>query len=331
MVQEFDNTRYDKMQYNHCGDSGLVLPKISLGFWQALGEVQNSQLCRNVMFYAFDQGITHFDFANNYGPPPGSAEEIAGKHLKAMPRDELIISTKAGFRMWDGPYQEGGSKKYLVSSLDASLKRLGLEYVDIYYHHVWDPHTPTEETMAALDLIVRQGKALYIGVSNYDGVQFMEACNIIEEAGLTPLTIHQPQMNMLTRVHFEGLLPHTKTQGVGVIPFCPLAGGILTDRYLNGLPADSRFGRKGAVGKAWYAQKKKEGVWDKVEKLNLIADRRGQSLSQMALAWLLHDDRITSVLTGASRIDQIKDNLKALDAAPFDQQELNEIQDVLEG
>lgn len=330
-VTAFAADRYEKMKYRHCGKSGLVLPEISLGFWQALGEPQNSQLCREVMFAAFDAGITHFDLANNYGPPPGSAEEIVGRHLKAMPRDELVISSKAGFRMWDGPYQDGGTRKYLISSLDQSLKRLQLEYVDIYYHHRFDEHTPMEETLGALDHIVRSGKALYVGISNYTGEQLERACAIIRENNWTPLLMAQPNMSMFVRDREFDLVPVAGREGVGVIPYCPLAGGILTDRYRKGLPEDSRHGRRGEAGREWYEQKKREGVWDKVEKLAQIAERRGQKLAQLALTWLLRDPRVTSVLIGVSRLEQLHDNLKTLDAAPLSEAEVKEIEGVLGG
>lgn len=323
--------RYRQIPYRRCGRWGIVLPAVSLGFWQSVGEAGNEALCRDVMFKAFDSGITHFDFANNYGPPPGHAEETAGKILREMPRDELLISTKAGFRMWDGPYQEGGSRKYLISSLDASLRRLQLDYVDIFYHHVPDPNTYMEETMAALDHIVRSGKALYIGVSNYNGEQFNHACHVIRENGLTPLAITQPRMNMLAREHEMGLLPHTSREGVGVIPFCPLEQGILTDRYLDGLPADSRRGRMGEEGKRWYEAKKAQGVWDKVERLSRVAAARGQTMAQMALSWLLRDDRITSVLIGVSRVEQLEENLAAAKAPPFTGEELALIEEILGG
>lgn len=325
----FREDRYTKMSWRRCGRSGLKLPAISLGFWQSLGEAGNERLCREAMYHAFDRGITHFDFANNYGPPPGHAEETAGRVLPDMPRDELVISTKAGFAMWNGPYQDGGSRKYLISSLDASLKRLGLDYVDIFYHHRFDPETPLEETMAALDQIVRSGKALYIGVSNYNAEQFNRACAIIEDNNLTRLTIHQPLMNMLVRVHEKELLPATEREGVGVIPFCPLAQGALTGKYLNGIPADSRRGRQGEAGEQWYRDREKEGVWDKVRQLAVIADRRGQPLAAMALAWLLRDRRVTSVLIGASSTAQIDANLEALRNADFAAEELEEIETIL--
>lgn len=325
----FREDRYDAMCYRSCGRSGLKLPAISLGFWQSLGELGNERLCREVMYHAFDRGITHFDFANNYGPPPGHSEETAGRVLPDMPRDELVISTKAGFRMWNGPYQDGGSRKYLISSLDASLRRLRLDYVDIFYHHRFDPETPLEETMAALDQIVRSGKALYVGVSNYNAEQLARACEIIRRNNLTPLTIHQPLMNMLVRVHEKELLPVTDREGIGVIPFCPLAQGALTEKYLGGIPADSRRGRQGEAGEQWYREREKEGVWEKVRQLAAIAQRRGQPLAAMALAWLLRDRRVTSVLIGVSSVAQLDANLAALEKPEFSAEELAEIEGVL--
>ncbi|CAN5176683.1 L-glyceraldehyde 3-phosphate reductase [soil metagenome] len=329
MIKDFSPDRYSTMQYRRCGTSGLKLPLISLGFWQTLGEPGNEELCREVMYYAFDQGITHFDFANNYGPPPGNAEAVAGKILKAMPRDELVISTKAGYKMWEGPYQTGGCRKYMISSLDASLKRLGLDYVDIFYHHTPDKETPMEESLGALDHVVRQGKAIYAGVSSYNGEQFQQACEIIRRNNWTRLIIHQPRMNMLVRQHEFGLLPHTEREGVGVIAFCPLEQGALTDRYRHGIPADSRRGKQGDAGREWYDAKAKEGYWTKVEKLAAIADARGQKLSQLALAWLLRDNRVTSVLVGVSKMDQLKENIGALKNIKFSEDELKRIEDIL--
>jgi len=317
------------MFYRRCGRSGLRLPLISLGFWQSLGEAGREDLCRKVMARAIDLGITHFDFANNYGPPPGSAEEIAGKLLKDFPRDELVISTKAGFEMWPGPYGSGGSRKYLISSLDASLKRLRLDYVDIFYHHCHDPNTPMEESLGALDHIVKQGKALYIGVSNYNGAQFQQACEIIRANNFTRLLIVQPHMNMLERTHIGGLLPHTDREGVGAIPFCPLAQGALTDRYRHGIPPDSRRGRLGEDGVKWYEEREANGTWAKVEKLAAIAERRGQTLAQMALVWLLRDCRVSSVLIGASRVHQLEENVASLEKMHFEDNELGEIWGIL--
>ncbi len=327
----FAEDRYEKMPYRRCGRSGLKLPAVSLGFWQALGQPGNEDLCREICFEAFNNGITHFDLANNYGPPPGNSERVVGQILQSMPRDELIVSTKAGYRHWPGPYGDKGSKKYLVASLDQSLQRLGLEYVDIFYHHRPDPETPLEETMAALDLIVRQGKALYVGVSNYSGVQLRQACDVIAANGLTPLTIHQPYYNMLGRQVETDLLPHTGATGIGVIPFCPLAQGVLTDKYLGGLPEDSRHGQRGQRGQKWYDDHASRGTWDTVAQLNEVAEARGQTLAQMALTWLLRDARITSVLVGVSRLEQLMDNIDAANADPLTPAELERIEEILSG
>lgn len=321
----FAKDRYDTMPYRRCGRSGLKLPAISLGFWQSLGETGQEETLRKCAYYAFDHGITHFDLANNYGIPAGHSEEVMGEVLKDMPRDELIISTKAGWFMWPGPYGDWGSKKYLVASLDQSLKRMKLDYVDIFYHHRPDPETPLEETMGALDLIVKQGKALYAGVSSYNGRQFADAVKVIRDHDWTPITIHQPKINLIER-HMEfDLLPHTAAWGTGVIAFCPLAQGRLSEKYLQGLPADSRWGRRGAEGQKWYEDQKAAGTWDKVAKLNELAKARGQTLPQMALAWLLRDDRITSVLIGASKVEQIAENLGALNNMTFSEEELRKI------
>ena len=329
-MQAFSEDRYEKMEYRQCGQSGLKLPAISLGYWQALGEPGNEEICRECMYYAFDHGVTHFDLANNYGPPPGSSERVVGKILKDMPRDELIISTKAGYYMWDGPYGDWGSKKYLVASLDQSLKRLGLEYVDIFYHHRPDPETPLEETLNALDLIVKQGKALYVGVSNYRGEQFQKAVEVSRQHDWAPITIHQPSYSMMNRWIESDLLPHTAEAGSGVIAFCPLAQGVLTDRYLDGLPDDSRMGKRGDEGRRWYEKQKAAGVWDRVTALNEMAKSRGQTMAQLAITWILRDDRITSVLTGASRVEQIAENLEAAQAEPLSDEELQKIEQILQ-
>jgi L-glyceraldehyde 3-phosphate reductase len=309
----------------------LKLSALSLGLWQSLGEPGHEATCRETVFEAFDRGVTHFDLANNYGPPAGNAERVFGDVLKEMPRDELIVSTKAGYYMWPGPYGEWGSKKYLVASLDQSLKRLQLDYVDIFYHHRPDPNTPLEETMGALDLIVKQGKALYVGVSNYNGAQFRDAVEAIRAHDWTPITIHQPYYNMLGRGVETDLLPHTAASGTGVIPFCPLAQGVLTDRYLDGLPADSRQGRRGDRGRQWYEEQERAGVWTKVRKLRDVARERGQTTAQLAITWLLRDDRITSVLIGASRKEQIAENVRAVESPPLSDEELRRIDDILYG
>jgi len=330
-MADFAKDRYQRMSYRRCGRSGLKLPLVSLGFWQSLGEPGNEDTCRKCCYYAFDHGVTHFDLANNYGPPPGSSELVVGRILKDMPRDELVVSTKAGYYMWPGPYGDLGGKKYLVASLDQSLRRMGLEYVDIFYHHRPDPDTPLDETLAALDLIVRQGKALYVGVSNYSGHRFCEAVETARRHDWAPITIHQQNYSMLNRACEADLLPHTDRAGTGVIAFCPLAGGRLTDRYLDGLPSDSRMGRLGERGRQWYEQQKAAGAWDKAAALREIAVARGQTLPQMALTWLLRDERVTSVLIGVSRLDQLKDDLAVAGAPPLSDEELTRIEAVLGG
>ena len=322
------NTRYDAMEYRRCGHSGLMLPAVSLGLWHNFGYVDNQENCRQILHLAFDAGITHFDLANNYGPPPGSAEENFGRILKHDfhgYRDELIISTKAGYYMWQGPYGEWGSKKYLVASLDQSLKRMGLDYVDIFYHHRPDPNTPLEETMAALDLIVRQGKALYVGISNYRAEEAAKAIALLRKLG-TPCLIHQPKYSMFERWVEDGLLDLLEKEGVGCIPFSPLAQGLLTNKYLKGIPEDSR-----AHKSTGFLQEKDitpEKI-EKVRKLNELAIKRDQTLAQMALAWILRDKRITSVLIGVSRPEQITDSLQAFRNTWFSAEELKQIEAIL--
>jgi L-glyceraldehyde 3-phosphate reductase len=316
------------MQYRRCGRSGIKLPAISLGLWHNFGQVDVAENFRKILHFAFDSGITHFDLANNYGPPPGSAEENFGRILKEDfrgYRDEMIISSKAGYTMWDGPYGDWGSKKYLVSSLDQSLKRMGLEYVDIFYHHRPDPETPLEETMDALDLIVRQGKALYAGISNYPAGETDKAINILQRLG-TPCLIHQPKYSMFVRWAEDGLLDVLEKNGVGCIPFSPLAQGLLTDKYLQGVPEDSRAAK--STGFLQKSQITPEKI-SQIERLNEIALKRGQSLAQMALAWLLKDNRVTSVLIGASRAEQLADSLKCLDNIEFSTEELEKIEKIL--
>jgi L-glyceraldehyde 3-phosphate reductase len=320
--------RYTTMIYNRCGRSGLKLPAISLGLWHNFGETTLVENSRAMVRRAFDLGITHFDLANNYGPPPGAAESNFGRILKTDLqgyRDELIISTKAGYHMWPGPYGEWGSKKYLVSSLDQSLKRLGLDYVDIFYHHRPDPETPLEETMAALDLIVRQGKALYVGISNYHPAEAQAAIRILKQSG-APCLIHQPSYSMFNRWVEDGLLTALETAGVGCIAFSPLAKGLLTDRYLNGIPADSR-----AAGNSVFLQPTDitSDKLSKIQQLNQLAAARGQSLAQMALAWVLRGNRVTSALIGASKVSQIEDCVNALNNLEFSQTELTEIERIL--
>jgi L-glyceraldehyde 3-phosphate reductase len=320
--------RYQNMTYRRCGKSGIKLPAISLGLWQNFGDVDVFANSRDILTLAFDSGITHFDLANNYGPSPGSAEETFGKVLKQefrSHRDELIISSKAGYTMWEGPYGDWGSKKYLVSSLDQSLKRMGLDYVDIFYHHRPDPDTPLEETMGALDLIVRQGKALYAGISNYRPAEAAEAFRILRELG-TPCLIHQPKYSMFERWVEDGLLDLLEQEGVGCIPFSPLAQGMLTDKYLNGVPAGSRVDKNlGSLGKN---QLTPERI-SQIQRLNEVAKARNQSLAQMALAWLLKDERVTSVLIGASRTEQLRDSLRCLENGQFSPEELGTINEIL--
>lgn len=323
MSRTFNPYRYDSMTYRRCGRSGLLLPAISLGAWETFGGYRGEDIARECLFRAFDLGITHFDLANNYGVPPGNAERVVGRILKEMPRNELIVSTKAGYLMWPGPYGEWLSKKYLVASLDQSLQRLGLEYVDIFYAHRPDPETPLEETLAALDLIVKQGKALYVGVSNFSGAHFCDAVRIIERHDWTPITIHQPYYNLLGRHIETDLLDHTERHGCGVIPFSPLAQGLLSNKYLNGIPEDSR------AALHWAEPVRDRHITperiETVRKLNALAQRRGQSLAQMAIAWILRDPRITSVLIGASKVSQIEENVAALKQLPFSEEELREI------
>ncbi len=326
----FADNRYDKMIYRRCGQSGLSLPAISLGCWHNFGGVDDPDEARRMLHRAFDLGITHFDLANNYGPPPGSAESFVGKVLAENfknHRDELIISTKAGYRMWPGPYGDGGSAKYLIASLDQSLKRLGLDYVDIFYSHRPDTSTPLEETLGALDLVRRQGKAIYAGISSYNGAQTVESYRILKEMG-TPLTIHQPFYSMLHRGIEGDLWPHTGRLGVGIIAFCPLAQGLLTDRYLKGIPKDSRAAKPHGFLQESHVTPE---VIAKVKKLNKIARARGQTMAQLALAWVLRDDRVTSALIGASRVSQIEDDVAALKNLSFTPDELSAIEKILNG
>jgi L-glyceraldehyde 3-phosphate reductase len=321
-------SRYDQMQYRRCGRSGLLLPAISLGLWHNFGGVDSFENAQAILRRAFDLGITHFDLANNYGPPYGSAEENFGRILHsdfAALRDELIISTKAGWDMWPGPYGNWGSRKYLLASLDQSLKRMRLDYVDIFYSHRADPLTPVEETMSALDHAVRAGKALYAGISSYDPAQTAAAANILRRLG-TPCLIHQPKYSMFERTPERGLLDVLQQEGIGCIAFCPLAQGLLTDRYLKGIPADSRankphgFLKKGDVTEQRVAQ---------VRALSELAHARGQSVAQLALAWILRDSRVTSALIGASRVEQAVQNVAALSNLAFSSAELAKIDSIL--
>lgn len=331
--------RYEQFPYRRCGRWGLFLPPISLGMWHNFGapgvagidsEREFHENARAMCFTAFDLGITHFDLANNYGPPPGSAEERVGTILKEMPRHELVISTKAGHRMWPGPYGEWGSRKYLLTSLEQSLKRLKLDYVDIFYHHRPDPAggTPLEESLGAVDTAVRQGKAIYGGISSYNGALTAHAAEVVKANGLSPLIIHQPYYNMFGRGIETDLLPVTASLGMGVIAFCPLAQGMLTNRYLNGIPADSRAGSKTGFLRP---ERVTDDLVAKARKLNELAKQRGQSLAQLALAWTLRLPAVTTALIGASRPEQIRENVGALKNLNFAPEELKQIDTILAG
>jgi L-glyceraldehyde 3-phosphate reductase len=322
--------RYENMPYRRCGNSGLKLPAVSLGLWHNFGAIDNFENARTILKLAFDSGITHFDLANNYGPPAGSAEETFGKIFKddfKNYRDELIISSKAGWGMWDGPYGDWGSKKYLVASLDQSLKRMGLDYVDIFYHHRPDPETPIEETMGTLDLMVRQGKALYVGISSYSASETEAAIAELNRLG-TPCLIHQPKYSMFDRWVEGGLLDVLGNNGVGCIPFSPLAQGLLSNKYLKGIPENSRAASHRGNGAI-----EEDAITDekitKVIKLNELALKRGQNLAQMALSWILKDERITSVLIGVSKPEQVTDSIKCLENISFSADELNTINSIL--
>jgi L-glyceraldehyde 3-phosphate reductase len=322
------NDRYDTMLYNRCGRSGLKLPAISLGLWHNFGGVDNFENCRKIIRQAFDAGITHFDLANNYGPPPGSAEETLGRILKKdfkNYRDEMIISTKAGYYMWQGPYGEWGSKKYLIASLDQSLKRLGLDYIDIFYSHRFDPETPLDETMEALYHAAQQGRALYVGISNYPPNETKKAAEILKNSGIHCL-IHQPKYSMFDRWIENGLLDVLEQEGIGCIAFSPLAQGLLTDRYLKGIPDDSRAAKP-------HSFLQRDAITDavllKIKALNHIAEQRGQTLAQMAIAWVLRDKRMTSALIGVSRVEQLRDNLAALKTLQFSEFELKAIDNII--
>ncbi len=328
MSYQPDSSRYQKkMQYRKCGNSGIKLSALSLGLWHNFGDIDVVDNCKAILKTAFDNGITHFDLANNYGPPPGSAETNFGKILKEEfkgYRDEMIISSKAGYYMWPGPYGEWGSKKNMVASMDQSLRRTQLEYVDIFYHHRPDPDTPLEETMATLDLFVRQGKALYVGVSNYPADQAAKAFDILKKMG-TPCLIHQPKYSMFERWVEGGLLDVLEQYGVGCIPFSPLAQGLLTNKYLHGIPEGSRA-TKGVFLKP---EQITDGKLHIIKQLNELAVSRNQTLAQMALAWLLKDNRVTSVLIGASRPEQLLDSLQCLDNLVFSTEELTKIETIL--
>ncbi len=319
--------RYDHMPYRRCGRSGITLPVVSLGVWQNFGDARPEDEIEAMLTRAFDLGITHLDLANNYGPPYGSAETNVGRVLRgalAPYRDELILSTKAGYDMWPGPYGDGGSRKYLLASLDASLKRMGVEYVDIFYSHRFDPETPLEETMGALDTAVRQGKALYAGISSYPPDQTAEAADILARLG-TPLLIHQPPYSMFNRWIEHGLLDTFGRLDVGCIVFSPLAQGLLTDRYLDGIPEGSRASRPGTLDPGYLT----EETLDRVRALDRVARRRGQSLAQMALAWTVRDPRVTSTLVGASSLEQLEQNVATIDGLAFTDADLEEIDEIL--
>ena len=328
-MYQADEKRYEELKYNRCGASGLLLPAVSLGLWHNFGSNGNFDNMQDMCHTAFDHGITHFDLANNYGPVPGSAEENFGRILKkdlGVYRDELIISTKAGYDMWPGPYGNWGSKKYLVASLDQSLKRMGLDYVDIFYHHRPDPNTPLEETVRALDGIVRSGKALYVGISNYNKEQTIAAAELFKELG-TPFIINQRKYSMFVRdIEKDGLKDYAAAHGIGIITFSPLAQGLLTDRYLHGIPEDSRVRTDGRFLKEAAIV---EETLKKVRALNDLASQRGQTLAQMALSWILRDGDITSVLIGASKPSQILDNIGIIHATAFSEEERRRIDEIL--
>ncbi|MCZ7644707.1 MAG: aldo/keto reductase [Planctomycetota bacterium] len=328
MPKAFSEKRYESMSYRRCGKSGLKLPALSLGLWHNFGGVDSAAAAKAMLRRAFDLGITHFDLANNYGPPPGSAELTFGRALKSdfkNHRDELIVSTKAGFRMGPGPYGDWGSRKYLLSSLDQSLKRMKLEYVDIFYHHRPDPETPLEETLGALEQAVRSGKALYAGVSNYDGPRTAQAAPLLKGLGV-PLTIHQPSYSLFNRWIEKDLLDVAGREDVGLIAFCPLAQGLLTDRYLKGVPKGSRASKKHGFLKK---DRITPEVVAKIERLDAFAKARGQSLARLALQWVLRDPRVTSALIGASKVSQLEENVKILTDAPLKEDELKKIDSLL--
>jgi L-glyceraldehyde 3-phosphate reductase len=316
--------RYDQMLYRRCGRSGLLLPAVSLGAWETFGGYKDEQVAREVIFRAFDLGITHFDFANNYGKPPGNAELVCGRILQTMPRDEMIISSKAGYRMWPGPYGEWGSRKYLIASCDQSLKRMGVEYFDIFYSHRADPSTPLEETLGALDTLIKHGKALYAGVSSYTGAQFADSIRTVQQHDWAPITIHQPYYNLLARTIEWDLLTQTERFGTGVIAFAPLASGLLTDKFLNG--DVSPTSRAATIWpREWVKSHSIEERRRILSGLNDIARQRGQSLAQMAIAWVLRFPAITSALIGASSVKQLEENIASLRNLKFSDDELKKL------
>jgi L-glyceraldehyde 3-phosphate reductase len=319
----FNEKRYDSMQYRQCGKSGLFLPVLSLGGWQAVGSYRDDETSKKLFFTAFDAGITHFDFANNYGQPGGASEELFGKILKEMPRNELVISSKAGNRMWPGPYGDGGGRKYIIESCNDSLRRLGVDHVDIFYSHRYDDSVRMDETMRALEDLVTQGKVVYLGISNYYGDQFQRAVDIMTRHDWHSITLNQPYYNLLSAGAEESVLPIAEREGVGVIAFCPLAQGLLAGRYLDGIPDDSRAKVKGMGD--WLVSTLTEKSLQKARDLNEIARERGESLAQFTLAWTLRDPRVTSLLIGASKPEQIVENVKCLESAPFTTEELARI------
>ena len=327
-MYQAEKNRYETMNYNRCGKSGLKLPEVSLGLWHNFGDTGNFETMKQMCFTAFDNGITHFDLANNYGPEPGSAEKNFGRILKKemkAHRDEMIISTKAGYLMGDGPYGDFGSRKYMLASLDQSLKRMGLEYIDIFYHHRMDPETPLEESMGALDTAVKSGKALYAGISNYDGETMKKACAILKDLNC-PFVINQNRYSIFDRtIEENGLKAAAREEGKGIIAFSPLAQGMLTDRYLNGIPQDSRIRTDGR----FLQEKTVQAKMQKIQQLNEIAKERGESLAQMALKWVRKDEDVTSVLIGASKPEQILENLKVLESAAFTKEELEKIDEIV--
>jgi L-glyceraldehyde 3-phosphate reductase len=320
-----DSNRYERMPYQRCGSSGLKLPRMALGAWETFGGYRGPEIARDCIFGAFNLGITHFDLANNYGRPPGRAEMVVGRVLSELPRAEVIVSSKAGFLMWPGPYGQGCSRKSLLASIDQSLQRLGLDYVDIFYAHCFDVETPLPETLGALDQIVRQGKALYAGLSNYSGPQLEEALGLVRQLRLAPVIVEQSSYSLLNRgIEFD-LLPVAAHAGVGVVAFSPLAQGLLSEKYLNGIPEDSR------AAKMWTDEQRAvlgPAIHSKISKLNEIAKARGQTLPQMALAWIVRRPEITTVLTGASDVRQVEENVKALENVNFSKEELNDIDHV---
>jgi len=319
--------RYDRMLYRRCGRSGLLLPAVSLGAWQTFGGYKDEQVARDCIYRAFDLGITHFDFANNYGTPPGNAELVCGQIIRALPRDEVIISSKAGYRMWPGPYGEWGSRKYLIASCDQSLKRMGVEYFDIFYSHRPDPDTPLDETLGALDTLIKRGKAIYAGVSSYSGAQFSDSVRAVQQHDWAPIVIHQPYYNLLNRPIEWDLLPQTQLFGTGVIAFAPLASGLLTDKFLTG--EISPTSRAATIWpKEWVQSHTVEQRRRILTGLNDIAKQRGQSLAQMAIAWVLRSPAITSALIGASSVEQLENNVTALKNLKFSYEELKKIDEL---